>query len=171
MKDFTSQQKEVVARKLGYDGPMQGFDEFIASSPSLEAKYAAITGKFSQRMANGGLVKMKPRGFPAGGYVSTVYEDTASTPSFAEADRLVRAGYAKIGRTGIGNAVNQIDQAGYDNFLNLLTSGTVSAADYLSIFADAATRYMADNPDDPYTKYVQGFLGTTPTTTVPPFTV
>ncbi len=170
MKDFTSQQKEVVARKLGYDGPMQGFDEFIASSPSLEAKYAAITGKFSQRMANGGLVKMKPRGFPAGGYVSTVYEDTASTPSFAEADRLVRAGYAKIGRTGIGNAVNQIDQAGYDNFLNLLTSGTVSAADYLSIFADAATRYMADNPDDPYTKYVQGFLGTTPTTTVPPTT-
>jgi len=71
MKDFTSQQKEVVARKLGYDGPMQGFDEFIASSPSLEAKYAAITGKFSQRMANGGLVKMKPRGFPAGGYVTT----------------------------------------------------------------------------------------------------
>jgi hypothetical protein len=71
MKDFTSQQKEVVARKLGYDGPMQGFDEFLASSPSLEAKYASITGKFSQRMANGGLVKMKPRGYPAGGYVTT----------------------------------------------------------------------------------------------------
>lgn len=59
MKDFTSQQKEIVARKLGYDGPMQGFDEFIASSPSLGAKYAAITGKFAERMAKGGLVKMK----------------------------------------------------------------------------------------------------------------
>ena len=75
MKDFTSQQKEVVARKLGYDGPMQGFDEFLASSPSLEAKYASITGKFSQRMANGGLVKMKPRGYAVGGGVSNVQED------------------------------------------------------------------------------------------------
>lgn len=71
MKDFTSQQKEIVARKLGYDGPMQGFDEFIASSPALGAKYASITGKFAERMAKGGLVKMKPRGFPAGGYVTT----------------------------------------------------------------------------------------------------
>jgi len=75
MKDFTSQQKEIVARKLGYDGPMQGFDEFLASSPALEAKYASITGKFSQRMANGGLVKMKPRGYAVGGGVSRVYED------------------------------------------------------------------------------------------------
>jgi len=75
MKDFTSQQKEIVARKLGYDGPMQGFDEFLASSPALEAKYASITGKFSQRMANGGLVKMKPKGYAVGGGVSRVYED------------------------------------------------------------------------------------------------
>ncbi len=70
MKDFTSQQKEVVARKLGYDGPMQGFDEFLASSPALEAKYAAISGKFAQRMAKGGLVKMKRKGYAAGGAVT-----------------------------------------------------------------------------------------------------
>jgi len=70
MKDFTSQQKEIVARKLGYDGPMQGFDEFIASSPALEAKYAAITGKFSERMAKGGLVKMKPKKYVDGGVVT-----------------------------------------------------------------------------------------------------
>lgn len=72
MKDFTSQQREIVARKLGYDGPMQGFDDFIASSPSLGAKYAAITGKFAERMAKGGLVKMKPRGYAYGG---PVYSD------------------------------------------------------------------------------------------------
>ena len=69
MRDFTSQQKAVVARKLGYDGPMQGFDEFIASSPALEAKYAAISGKFAERMAKGGLVKMKRR-YAAGGAVT-----------------------------------------------------------------------------------------------------
>ena len=71
MKDFTSQQKEIVARKLGYDGPMQGFDEFIASSPALGAKYASITGKFAERMAKGGLVKMKPKGYAYGGPVYT----------------------------------------------------------------------------------------------------
>jgi len=67
MKDFTAQQKEIVARKLGYDGPMQGFDEFLASSPALEAKYAAITGKFSERMARGGLISL--RKFAQGGDV------------------------------------------------------------------------------------------------------
>jgi hypothetical protein len=71
MKDFTSQQREIVARKLGYDGPMQGFDEFIASSPALGAKYASITGKFAERMAKGGLVKMKPKGYAYGGPVYT----------------------------------------------------------------------------------------------------
>ena len=76
MKDFTAQQREVVARKLGYEGPMQGFDQFISSSPALEAKYATIAGKFAERMAKGGLVKMKRR-YAVGGNVSTVYEDTA----------------------------------------------------------------------------------------------
>ncbi len=59
MKEFTSQQKEVIARKLGYDGPMAGFDEFISSSPALSMKYAAISDKFAERMARGGVVRRK----------------------------------------------------------------------------------------------------------------
>ena len=88
MKDFTSQQKEVVARKLGYDGPMQGFDAFIASSPALEAKYAAITGKFIERMAKGGLVKMKPKGYAYGGPVYSdeqLFQQTGSWEAAAAA--------------------------------------------------------------------------------------
>lgn len=73
MKDFTAQQKEIVARKLGYDGPMQGFDEFIASSPALEAKYSAITGKYAERMAKGGLVKTK-RNYRVGGDLNVKYQ-------------------------------------------------------------------------------------------------
>jgi hypothetical protein len=73
MKDFTAQQKEIVARKLGYDGPMQGFDEFIASSPALEAKYSAITGKYAERMAKGGLVKTK-RNYRVGGDLNAKYQ-------------------------------------------------------------------------------------------------
>lgn len=57
MKTFTSKQKEVIARKLGYDGPMQGFETFLNSSPALQAKYNSVTDKYVQRMAKGGVVK------------------------------------------------------------------------------------------------------------------
>ena len=67
MKEFTSQQKEIVARKLGYDGPMQGFDEFLVSNPALQMKYASLSGKFVERMAKGGMVKK----YAAGGAVSS----------------------------------------------------------------------------------------------------
>jgi len=88
MKDFTAQQKEIVARKLGYDGPMQGFDEFLASSPALEAKYAAITGKFSERMARGGLISL--RKFAQGGNVlkfaagGTVFDPKLATTDWTQ---------------------------------------------------------------------------------------
>ena len=63
-KEFTSGQKEILARKLGYDGPMQGFDQYIKSSPALAAKYSTITDKYVQRMAKGGLTRKK---FAVGG--------------------------------------------------------------------------------------------------------
>ena len=53
---FTEQQREIVARKMGYDGPMQMFDEYLASTPSDATKYAAITSKYVTKMAAGGVV-------------------------------------------------------------------------------------------------------------------
>ena len=158
MKDFTSQQKEVVARKLGYDGPMQGFDEFIASSPSLEAKYAAITGKFSQRMANGGLVKMKPRGFPAGGYVTT---DSVAPPS---------AGLA-------WSLANGISQEQYDaNLLTAFQSAVAQGLDNNAIRTEMdkygvspADLARAINADVAVVQ--EAYDAAVPTTTVPPTTV
>jgi hypothetical protein len=70
---FTSKQREVLARKLGYDGPMQGFDEFLQSSPALMMKYNAVSDKFAQRMAKGGVV-----GYAEGGGVP---EKFAGLPS------------------------------------------------------------------------------------------
>jgi hypothetical protein len=57
MNKFTAKQREVIARKMGYEGPMQGFDTFLQSSPSLSTKYNMISDKYTQRMAKGGLVK------------------------------------------------------------------------------------------------------------------
>lgn len=64
-ENFTATQKEVVARKMGYDGPMQMFDEFLMSRPSDAQRYAFITSKFAENMAKGGMV-----GYAQGGAVS-----------------------------------------------------------------------------------------------------
>lgn len=61
MKDnFTEQQREVVARKMGFDGPMQNFGEFLMSSPATATKYAAVASKLGEKaqgFAVGGAVK------------------------------------------------------------------------------------------------------------------
>jgi len=64
-ENFTATQKEVVARKMGYNGPMQMFDEFLMSRPSDAQRYASITSKFAENMAKGGVV-----GYAQGGAVS-----------------------------------------------------------------------------------------------------
>ena len=70
-ENFTAKQREIVARKLGYDGPMQGFDDFLNSSPALGMKYASITDKFATRMAKGGAVAKAPvKKYQAGGVVT-----------------------------------------------------------------------------------------------------
>jgi hypothetical protein len=64
---FTEQQREIVARKMGYDGPMQMFDEYLASTPSDATKYAAITSKYVTKMAEGGLAQIdNPTSSPTG---------------------------------------------------------------------------------------------------------
>jgi hypothetical protein len=64
---FTSKQREVLARKLGYEGPMQGFDQYLQSSPALMMRYNAVTDKYAKRMAKGGVV-----GYADGGAHSPV---------------------------------------------------------------------------------------------------
>jgi hypothetical protein len=150
MKDFTSQQKEIVARKLGYDGPMQGFDEFIASSPSLGAKYAAITGKFAERMAKGGLVKMKRR-YAAGGNVSTVYEDTAAAPKVT--DEQVAAWWSDPNNQKLSDAEIKatMDQFSVtpEQFSRSIGANEATAADIASRYQAATTPDFFTLPETP----------------------
>jgi hypothetical protein len=85
MNNFTEKQREIVARKLGYDGPMQGFDDFLNSSPALGMKYATITDKFATRMAKGGMAKKK-HSYAVGGSVSNddVRNFLASNPGLSD---------------------------------------------------------------------------------------
>jgi hypothetical protein len=94
MNNFTEKQREIVARKLGYDGPMQGFDDFLNSSPALGMKYASITDKFATRMAKGGVVHKSPvKKFAEGGVVfSAGIQNATAEQKAAEYNRLVRSG-------------------------------------------------------------------------------
>ena len=64
MKDnFTEQQREIVARKMGFDGPMQNFGEFLMSSPATANQYAAVASKLgekAQAFAAGGMPQQAP---------------------------------------------------------------------------------------------------------------
>ncbi len=107
MNNFTAKQKEIVARKLGYDGPMQGFDEFLNSSPSLGMKYAALSDKFATRMAKGGMARKK---YQAGGVVTNDYF-TANPDVAAEYAKnpmgMTPSEYAQAHYTQFGKAENR----------------------------------------------------------------
>lgn len=101
-ESFTSKQKEIVARKMGYDGPMQMFDEFLSASPSDAQKYSAITSKFVERMAKGGMVKK----FADGGAVTGASNYLTANPDVAQAFR----------ENSNGMTADQFSQTHYQKF-------------------------------------------------------
>jgi hypothetical protein len=70
-KNFTEKQREIVARKMGYEGPMSMFETYLKSSPAEEQKYVTIGKKF---MARGGVVKK----FAVGGTVGDVTQKVST---------------------------------------------------------------------------------------------
>ena len=58
-KTFTDKQREVVARKMGFEGPMDMFDSYLKSSPADARKYGLISDVY---MAKGGVVRKMAEG-------------------------------------------------------------------------------------------------------------
>jgi hypothetical protein len=80
-KQLNSKQKEILARKLGYDGPMNMFEEFIKSDPAMSAKYSTVVEKFmarggmAKKYAKGGVLKMAQGGAPTPPQYPLTYEN------------------------------------------------------------------------------------------------
>ena len=96
------------------------------------------------------------RGYNGGGIVALAAGGTAPI-SAADAQKLVEAQYATIGRSGVGAGTNQIDETALKAWTEDLTSGRVSANDFGGRFQTAVTNYMAERPEDPYTQYVKEY--------------
>lgn len=76
-------------------------------------------------------------------------------------DKIVQDAYGTLqGRTGIGTEANNIDQGGFDYWKSQLASGAIKPENFRGAFSSATDQYMANNPEDKYTKQVQGFMPT-----------
>lgn len=69
--------------------------------------------------------------------------------------KVINQAYGQIGRTGIGTGANNIDQAGYDYWMNQLNSGTITPDQFNAQFTKEAQAYNAANPKSDVAKLTQ----------------
>lgn len=84
-------------------------------------------------------------------------------PQMDRYSQMVQDQYARIGRSGFGQATNQIDVPGFNAFVNELQSGRTSPGQLPGLFDTAVQDYMTKNPNDRYTQYVQQYRANQPT--------
>ena len=70
---------------------------------------------------------------------------------------LVTQAYGGIGRTGFGTGPKNIDQSGYDFWLNALQNGTLTPETFGSSFNRAVGQYVTENPTNAITQNVQAY--------------
>ena len=87
------------------------------------------------------------------------FEDTAaSTPNY---NQMMLDAYATIGRTGVGGDASQVDPEGLAAWTGALERGEIKPEDLSTRFQAAVQDYIATNPNDKYTQYVNNYLGNT----------
>lgn len=91
------------------------------------------------------------------GRAAPVAGATAGGVDTASAREVVSQLFSGIGRTGIGAAPNQVNQDGFDYWVNELTSGRLTLDNVREAFGNAVTDYLAKNPNDPISKYVNTY--------------
>jgi hypothetical protein len=117
-------------------------DEARAQNPALAAQIDAQRATTAGGTTTGGT-----RTTTGGGAVdnSALYRD------------LVTQAYGGIGRKGFGTGTNQIDQSGYDFWLNALQNGTLTPETFGSSFNRAVGQYVTENPTNQLTQAVQAY--------------
>lgn len=90
-----------------------------------------------------------------------------TNPNFSS---MINDAYRSLGRVGIGTDTSNIDQPGYNYWMSQLQAGAnggIAPRDFKNRFKIATNDYIRQKPDDDYTKYIQGYLGILPATTMP----
>lgn len=145
-KTFTEKQREVIARRMGYDGPMQMFDEYLKSSPNDARKFGLITDKF---MARGGMVKMAEGGTA----LPTNYQEArtafekqkeADAQKMIESGQLPPASLTVTGKDQFGQDFNlAADADAFNQFYNTNYKTTTSNVPTTNVPAGTTTTNAA----------------------------
>jgi hypothetical protein len=128
---------------VGFSG-----NAYLAANPDVAAAYQTAPGGLNVD----DFAKLHYTTYGAG-------EQRLADPN-AIYNKLVTDAYSGIGRTGIGADLSNIDQASLDYWKNQLASGAIKAQDFGGVFGNAVNQFIAANPEDKYTKYVQGYQNT-----------
>lgn len=91
-------------------------------------------------------------------YVPYIIEDVNTYLGDQSAQNLVKSAYENIGREGIGTASNQIDQEGYNYWVNQLESGNLDPFEFNQAFNNSVSTVLAEQPNAPVSQYVDAYL-------------
>jgi hypothetical protein len=73
-KGFSDEQMKRIAGKLGFQGPVENFGQFLQSNPAMAAKYAGLEAKARMKFQVGGMV-------PAGQQLAATATNNATPPT------------------------------------------------------------------------------------------
>ena len=96
-KGFSKEQMERIASKLGYNGPMSKFGEFLSSNPGAGSKFSGLNKKIALNMSRGGAVKRYEEGGAVPESGASAPLPAAYTPTYQYADQTTPGGDDTIG--------------------------------------------------------------------------
>jgi hypothetical protein len=122
-------------------------DQARAQNPALAAQIDAQRATTTGGTTTGGTTTTTGGAVTGGGAVdnSALYRN------------LVTQAYGGIGRTGFGTGPKNIDQSGYDFWLNALQTGALTPETFGSSFNRAVGQYVTENPTNAITQNVQAY--------------
>lgn len=155
---FTDQQKEVLARKMGFNGPMHKFGEFLQSDPAKAQKFSLYEEKAKSLVGNtaaDGVPK-----FSTGGVV-TPPSNTPPNPAFEDINQ--------IGRSVAQSAGTQITAGMMQNPSSAVTPvQTTPIQVSANEMVDTNSGQVADRPNVQSSGAVTTSTAAEPTTTPAP---
>jgi hypothetical protein len=119
---------------------------------TMQSRFNPAAQASQYRAANETALGFKPT--PAQGPTYAPIRSAATS----QYDQMIRDAYAGIGRSGIGTDASNIDQQGYNNFMNELQAGKIAPDAFNARFDVAKSNYMSQNPNDKYTNYVNKYV-------------
>jgi hypothetical protein len=93
-KGFSEEQMKRIAQKLGYEGPMNKFSEFLNSNPGAQQKFAGLNEKVKMKMQAGGAVTTTSASTPVTQPTQPI--PAQYTPTYQYAEQTTPAGDATM---------------------------------------------------------------------------